>query len=113
MTACTTGDLRAFNDAMSGSNGQTVTYPDQSDTDYVGDIKLVTGVKNGSGFLSLKNTGDDYCKVKVDFEDGSNRIYSLDPGESTGRTYVSIYNQEDNINTMCHYSKRVFNESFD
>lgn len=113
VSGCTTGDLRAFNDAMSESNGYTVSYPDQSDTDYVGDLRWTTGVKNGSGFELIKNTGDDYCKVKVDYEDGSDRTFDLEPGESTGRRYVSVYNQSVNMNTLCNTTARVFNESFD
>lgn len=113
VSGCTTGDLRAFNDAMSESNGYTVSYPDQSDTDYVGDLRWTTGVKNGSGFELIRNTGDDYCKVKVDYEDGSDRTFDLEPGESTGRRYVSVYNQSVNMNTLCNTTARVFNESFD
>ena len=112
LSGCSTGDLRAFNDAMSESNGYSVSYPDQSNTDRVGDIKWTTGVKNGSGFELIRNTGDDYCKVKVDYEDGSERTFNLDPGESTGRRYVSVYNQSENMSTLCNVTARVFSESF-
>ena len=110
--SCSTGDLRAFNDAMSGSNGYTVTYPDQRDTEYVGDIKWTTGVKNNSGFEIIKNTGDDYCKIKVDYENGDDRIFRLDPGESTGSMYVSLYNQSEYMSTLCNTSSAVFDSSF-
>ena len=112
-TACSPGDLRAFNDAMSGSNGYEVTYPDQSDTDYVGDIKWITGVRSGSGFQRIINTGDDYCKVKVTYEDGDYDIYNLDPDKSLGSRYVSIYNQAEHMNTLCNDTSRVFNETFE
>ncbi len=113
VAGCSSGSLRAFNDAMSERNGYKVTYPDQSRTKYVGDVRFTTGVKSGSGFVSLKNTGDDYCKVQLTYEDGSNRVYNLDPGESTGRSYVSVYNQVDSARTLCNTTSRVFSSSFD
>lgn len=110
---CSTGDLRMWNDAMSGANGYEVTYPDQSDTDYIDDIRWTTGVRNGQGFQKIKNTGNDYCKVRIEFEDGTYDYFHLAPGESSGSTYMSIYNQAEYIQTLCHSSRRVFNESFD
>lgn len=113
LQGCSSGTLRAFNDALSEQNGYTVTYPDQSDTDYVGDIKWVTGVKNGDGFQRITNTGSDYCKVRVKFEDDSYRYFYLEPSESTGSMYVSIYNQETSMDTLCSPSERVYNSLFD
>lgn len=112
LSACSSGDLRLFSDALNNSNGRNVTYPDQSDTEYVGDIKWVTGVRNGSGFQKITNTGRDYCKVKVTFENGNDRIYKLGPGESTGREHMSIYNQADYMNTLCNRTSRVYSEAF-
>lgn len=110
-SGCSTGDLRAFNHAMAEQNGQTVTYYDQTDTDYLDDIRITSGVRNNSAFVSLKNTSDDYCRVKITYEDGSSRIYNLDPGEGTGSMYVSLYNQEESYNSLCNPSRRVFSES--
>ena len=109
---CSSGDLRSFNDAMSEQNGYTVSYPNQSDTDYVGDVRWISGVRNGSGFQSLKNTGEDYCKVKISFEDETTLTYNLDPGEYTGSMYMSFYTQSTYVNTLCNTTSRVFNASF-
>jgi hypothetical protein len=109
---CTTGELRAFNDALASQNGQQVYYPDQSDTEFVGDIKWTTGVWDGSGYQIIKNTGDDYCRVRVRLEDGSYEFYNLEPYEGTGDMYTSIYNQPDYMNIICNSTSRVFNTSF-
>ena len=110
---CTTGELRAFNDAMSESSGYTVTYPDQVDTEYVGDIVWTTGVEYGEGYQEIYNSGDTFCKVRVEYEDDDYDIFNLDPGEGTGSMYMSLYNQSTYITTMCNTTSDVFYESFD
>lgn len=107
---CSAGDLRAFSDAASKQSGHEVTYPDQSHTDYCGDVKMITGVKNGKGFLKLINTDDNYCKVKITFESERLDYYHLSPRENTGKRYMGIYNQVDAINTLCGETESVFNE---
>lgn len=97
-----------FTDTLAGN----VTYPDQQDIDWIGDIKVITGVKNEAGYISLYNSGDQYCKVQVTFEDESTRIYKLEPDESIGRKYMSIYNQADHAETICGSTRDVFYESF-
>lgn len=109
MVGCSSGDMRMFNDSMAGD----VYYPDQHDVEWVGDIKWTTGVKNESGFQTIYNSGDDYCKVRVTLEDDSIRVYRLDPGESTGKQYMSIYNQSEYLETICNSTSAVFNASFD
>jgi hypothetical protein len=111
LNGCSSGELRSFNDAMSTSNGYTVSYPNQSDTTYAGDVKWVIGVYNGSGFMDLKNTDDQYCKVKITFEDETTSYYRLEPYESRNDIYMSIYNQGDYIDSLCHSTRAVFNQS--
>ena len=107
LAGCSAGDLRAFDDAMNNNY-----YPDQSDVKYVGDVRWETGVRNGSGYEKIKNTGDKYCKVRVTLEDGSKRTYRLDPHESLGTHHMSIYNQSKHMQTLCNVSSRVFSEPF-
>ncbi|MGJ8647810.1 MAG: hypothetical protein ACSHXJ_13005 [Marinomonas colpomeniae] len=109
---CSAGDLRSLNDSLSEQNGYQVTYPDQSDTDYTGDIRWTTGVKNGQGFQDIKNIGEDYCKVRVEYEDGNYDYFDLDPGEGSGSNYMSIYNQSVSMRTLCGSESSVFSESF-
>jgi len=113
LNGCSTGDYRLVNDALSGSNGKQVTYPNQSETDYVGDIRVVTGMRNGSYFNRYKNTGKDYCKVRVKLENGSNRTLRLEPGENRSGNYGSVYNQIESVQTMCNEDRRVFSAPFD
>ncbi len=113
MLGCTSGELRQLNDVLSEQNGYSVSYPDQSSTDYVGDIKWVSGVRNGEGFQYFDNTGDNYCRVKVTFEDESYRIFNLEPYESTSQLYMSVYNQAEGIDTICNTTSAVFRASFD
>ncbi len=113
MLGCTPGELRMLNDSLSEHNGYDVNYPDQSSIDYVGDIKWVVGVKNGEGFIYFENTGSEYCRVKVTYEDDSSRIYNLEPYEKTSRLYVSIYNQARGVRTLCNRTSAVFRSSFD
>ena len=101
LTACSTGDLRAWNDAMAGLNGQTVTYPDETLTEYVGDVKWVRGITDGNAHQYMTNTGSDYCKIRVLYEDGDYDIYKLGPGQGTRRMYVSIYNQPTDMEMYC------------
>ncbi|MDM7861311.1 hypothetical protein QTP81_11960 [Alteromonas sp. ASW11-36] len=112
LQGCTTGELRALNDALAAQNGTPVYYPNQYDTSYVGDIEWTTGVWNGEGYQSIANTSRDYCKVRVRYEDDSYDFFYLDPGESTGDMYMSIYNQAEYMDTLCNTTRRVFNESF-
>lgn len=107
LVGCSTGDLRAFNDAMNNNY-----YPDQRDVKYVGDVRWETGVRNGSGYQKIKNTGGNYCKAKVIFEDGTSRVYRLEPHKSLSSMYVSLYNQTKRMHTMCHKDRRVFREKF-
>lgn len=39
LSGCSTGDLRAFNDGLSEANGYNVSYPDQREVNYTGDVK--------------------------------------------------------------------------
>ncbi len=113
LQACSAGDMRAWSDALAEQNGQEVTYPDQQYVDYVGDIKVITGVKNGRGFLKLINTSDSYCRVMATFEDGNKRYFNLNPNQSTHSVATQIYNQVDSVNTSCGNYEGVFNEMFD
>jgi len=113
MLGCTSGELRQLNDVLSEQNGNSVSYPNQSSTDYVGDIKWVSGVRNGEGFQYFDNTGDNYCRVKVTFENGNYRIYNLEPYETTRHLEMSIYNQAEGIETICNTTSAVFKASFD
>ncbi len=112
IAACSSGDIRAMNDALSKQNGNNVSYPDQSDTTYVGDIKWVSGVRGGSGFQKITNNSDDYCKIRVKFEDGSYKYFKLAPGQGTGSMYVSLYNQGDYMRSICSSDRSVYDESF-
>jgi len=112
IAGCSSGDVRAWNDAMAQTNGYTVHYPDQSDTTYVGDIKWTSGVYAGEGFMRIKNTSNDYCKVRIQLEDDSYKYYYLEPYEYIGDIYMSIYNQGAYMNTLCNSTRSVFNESF-
>lgn len=111
LAACSSGELRAFNDAMASANGYDVYYHDQSDVEWIGDIRWETGVRGGEGYSKIKNTGSDYCRVRLRFEDGSYKYYNLDPGESQS-LWVSLYNQDDYMNTLCNRTSAVYNESF-
>lgn len=114
ITGCTTGDLRLFGDSLAASNGNTVTYPDQQDTTYLGDIRWTTGVKNGNYFQVIKNTGDKYIKVRITYENNDYSYHNLKPYESTGTIYRGgIYNVATYMSTLSHSKSDVFNESFD
>ncbi|MEG3620161.1 hypothetical protein V5T82_16980 [Magnetovibrio sp. PR-2] len=112
MAGCSAGDMRMFGDTMSSMNGNEVTYPDQSNVQSVGDVKLLSGIKNGSGFLIIDNMGETYCRVRVTFEDGTKSYFNLDPGEDTGLKYMSVYNQGEHMRTICTTSSWVFSASF-
>ncbi|MAK60029.1 MAG: hypothetical protein CMK09_03525 [Ponticaulis sp.] len=112
VAGCSTGELRAFNDALAMQNGYNVTYRDQSDTKWIGDIKWTSAVQSGSYYTTAYNDGNEYCRVKIDFENDTSKTYNLDPGESTGRIYTSVYNQADYMNTLCGNSREAYNESF-
>ena len=77
------GELRSWYDALNRANGYEVTYPDQSDTQYVGDIKWIAGVENGEGFQKLVNTGDNYSEVKVEHPDESRAKLTINYNESS------------------------------
>ena len=113
LQGCSAGMLRAFNDAMTEQNGYTVTYPDQSDVTYVGEVRVTVGVRNGEGYYYAENTGEDYCKVRFTLEDNDYEYLFLDPYESSGSVYMSIYNQVDYIDTLCNTTSKVFNDPFD
>ena len=112
LQGCTTGELRAFDDALSRQNGYEVTYPDQSETQYAGEIKWVTGVRNGQGFQNLINTGDQYCRVRVEYEEGDYDYFNLSPRKQTGSIYTNIYNQPTTMDTLCGPTHSTFYESF-
>lgn len=109
---CSSGDLRAFNDAMTEMDGHTVTYPDQSDVEWLDDIKWINGIKNGSAYTKVDNTGYDYCRVRLTFENDNTRIFNLAPKKSSGRVTVGIYNQAVYIETLCNTTSDVFNSQF-
>jgi hypothetical protein len=110
---CSNGDLRAFNDAISEQNGYSVSYPDETYTDWVGDVKIVYGVKSGEGFFNIKNASDDYCRVRVYLEDEDYNTYNITPGQSTGSRYMSLYNWLDYFRVRCHNTRDVFRVPFD
>ena len=110
--ACSSGDLRMWNDAMASANGYDVYYQDSSDVEYVGDVRWESGVSGGDGYLKIKNTGSKYCRVRIKFEDNSYDYYNLSPGDSRS-AYVSVYNQDTYMDTICNRTRDVFNESFD
>lgn len=112
IAGCSSGDLRAWNDAMAETNGYNVYYPDQSDNTYVGDIKWTSGVYAGEGFMRIKNTGNNYCKVRIQLEDDTYKYYNVEPYEYIGDIYMGIYNQGAYMNTLCNSTRSVFNESF-
>ena len=112
LNGCSSGELRSFNDAMDEANGYTITYPNQSDVQYVGDVKWTVGIYNGSGYMDLKNTEDTYCKIKITFEDDSTRVYRLKAYESRNDIYMSIYNQAEYANSLCHEDIRVYDQAF-
>lgn len=106
---CSTGDLRAWDDALYQANtGQQVQYNDESHTDWVGKIKWTYGVNNNRGFDRLSNTGNDYCKVWIIYEDKDVRTIRLDPSESTTTLYSSVYNLSETIEFCCG-GDNVFN----
>lgn len=113
MTGCSAGDWRAFDDALYAHGGGDPTYENYTDVEYYGDIKWTAGVKNNSAFQILENTGYEYYKVKITFEDGTTRTFNLEPGESTGRMTVSKYNLWDAIQYRSDTTGDVFKERWD
>lgn len=112
LQACSLGHMRAVRDALAEQNGETVYYPNQSDSLYAADVKLTTGVWNGYGYYSLDNTGDEYCRALVTLEDGTEKYYNLRPYEDTGDIDASLYNQPDDIYARCGSGSRVFDTYF-
>lgn len=112
LVGCNAGEMRMWNDALSAANGYTTTYPDQSQVEYVGDIRWESGVSYGEGYLKIKNTGNNYCRVRIKFEDGTYDYWNVDPGESYS-SYVSLYNQDRNMQTLCNTTRAVYSEPFE
>jgi len=112
---CSTGDLRMLNDALyEATTGNVLVFDDQRDSEYIDDVKVVTGVSNGNGFMYFDNTSDNnYCRVWALFEDGSQRAFNLDPNEDTGSMYVDLYNQIDEVTALCEDSRDVFDFDFE
>lgn len=112
LTGCSSGDLRMLSDGLAAANGYQVTYPDQSDVEYVGDIRWTTGIRYGNGFMKVDNMGGEYCKVRIDFEGGSSDYYYLDPYEKSGDVSISVYDQPDYLDMYCHSTDVVFQKEF-
>ena len=112
LSACHDGAVRAFTDGMNAAAGYQVYYPDSYDVDYVGDVKWTQGTENNSAYQIIQNTGSDYCKVRIRYENGEYDFFYLSPRESTGRQYVDIYNQEESMDTLCGPNRAAFDQSF-
>ena len=112
LQGCTAGDMRAFNDALATANGQSFYYPNNSETNYVGDVEWTTGVWNNEGYQIIDNTSDEYCKVRVKYENDSYDFFYMAPYESTDEVYTSIYNWPVEMETICGSSRDVFSYSF-
>ena len=112
-TACDPGSMRMMEDSFSEANGYEVVYYDQSEVDYLGEVRNTYGVRNGEGFHEYDNRGGDYYKIRVWYEDGSADFYYLEPYESTGRMSMSLYNQVDSTDAIYGDYPGIFDESMD
>ncbi|MFT5081804.1 MAG: hypothetical protein ACI84E_002471 [Planctomycetota bacterium] len=112
-TACDPGSMRMFADSFDEANGYEVIYYDQSNVDYIGEVRNTYGVRNGEGFNEYDNQGSDYYKIRAWFEDGSSSLYFLEPYETTGRMSMSLYNQVDSTDAIYGDYPGIFDESMD
>lgn len=98
--ACHNGNVRALNDTLDQLNGYSVTYPDQQNTQYISDVEWTQGVKSGSGFHSMRNTGDELCFITIIYENDETEEVQLGAGKSLFRWH-DLYNQPNNVSASC------------
>ena len=112
-TACDPGSMRRLSDSLDEANGYEVVYYDQTSVDYIGEVRNSYGVRDGEGFHEYDNEGGDYYKIRVWYEDGSADYYYLEPYETTGRMWMSLYNQVDSSDAIYGNYAGIFDESLD
>lgn len=100
ITGCSAGMIRAFNDALGSANGETASYQNSYDYEYVGGVKWEHGVKNNYWYDKFYNGNETECRVFLTYENGEESTIYLDPGERDSRT-SSVYNISENVKVQC------------
>lgn len=109
--ACSNSEI--IEDFGNTQHAHKITYPDHRTVHYCGEVQMITGIEEDQGFQHLINTGEEYCKVRVTYENEDHNDINLTPSANLGKKPMSIINQVNTIETKCHSNNRVFITSFD